>query len=102
MAAVNKVGYPSGKLCRGWIWHRDMFSMVQDAAGAVSKARGSPAKSGQMKLGDGGEGRGHRGDAGIPIHMGSPVRDRVPKGDAEGSGVQGTTNPSNGGGGLHV
>ena len=48
MAAVDEVGYPSGKLCRGMIWHRAMFSIVQGAAGAIPK-RLKPAEA-QLKV----------------------------------------------------
>ena len=64
-----------------------MFRMVQNTAGAVPKACGSPSKRGQMKLGDGGEGCGCHGDAVVPVHVFKPFLNRIPKGDAEGRSV---------------
>ena len=54
---------------------RAVFRMVQNPAGTVAKARRSPAKRGQPKLSNGGEGRGNRGDASVPVHVGDAIRD---------------------------
>ena len=82
----------------GQSWgHGTMFSMVQDAAGTVTKTRRCPAKRGQPELGNGGEGGGHQGEASIPVHVGKAIPAGIPDKDTEGGGMRHAADPNNGG-----